>query len=213
MRYFMLNKPGGCITARCDERHSVVMDLFPKEISEGLFPVGRLDRDTEGFLLVTDDGNLCFKLMSPSSDVEKKYFFWATGTLDSDKISALERGVKITDKGDLISAPAKLRLISTDVLYSIRHLLVGKDAKMNGRRSEIPVVCAELTITEGKKHQVKRMLKAVGCKVVYLKRIAIAGVELDPSLPLGAYRPLTESEIEKLCSSCVKANAVAEAEK
>lgn len=203
MLYFMLNKPKGCITARCDPRHSVVMELFPEKLRDAVFPVGRLDKDTEGFLIVTDDGQLCFKLMSPESGVEKKYLLWATGDLTDEKISALQAGVKITDKGDIVSAPAKVRLIKRDVLYSIKDLLVGKDAKLNGRRSEIPVVCAELTITEGKKHQVKRMLKSVGCKVVYLKRIAIAGVELDENLPLGEYRPLIEKELEALKKAIV----------
>ena len=204
MHYFMLNKPKGYITARCDARHSVVMELFPQDLRNSVFPVGRLDRDTEGFLLVTDDGPLCFKLMSPESGVEKKYLFWATGDLTDEKVEALQSGVKITDKGDIVSAPARVRLIKRDVLYGIKDLLVGKDAKMNGRRSEIPVVCAELTITEGKKHQVKRMLRAVGCKVVYLKRTAIAGVELDEKLPLGEYRPLSEQELQVLKNKAFK---------
>ena len=197
----MLNKPKGCITASRDERHDVVMDLFDADLRDSVFPVGRLDRDTEGFLLVTDDGELCFKLMSPKSGVEKTYFLWAVGDVNDDEIDALERGVKITDKGDMISAPAKVRLIGRDVLYNIRHMLVGKDAKMNGRRGEIPVVCLEVTITEGKKHQVKRMMRAVGCKVVYLKRLSIAGVALDEKLPLGEYRPLTDEELERLKSA------------
>ena len=201
MQYYMLNKPKGCITASRDERHDVVMDLFDADLRDSVFPVGRLDRDTEGFLLVTDDGELCFKLMSPKSGVEKTYFLWAVGDVNDDEIDALERGVKITDKGDMISAPAKVKLIGRDVLYNIKHLLVGKDAKMNGRRSEIPVVCLEITITEGKKHQVKRMMRAVGCKVVYLKRLSIAGVTLDENLPLGSYRALTEKELETLKSA------------
>lgn len=201
MQYYMLNKPKGCITASRDERHDVVMDLFDADLRDSVFPVGRLDRDTEGFLLVTDDGELCFKLMSPKSGVEKTYFLWAVGDVNDDEIEALERGVRITDKGDMISAPAKVRLIGRDVLYNIRHLLVGKDAKMNGRRGEIPVVCLEVTITEGKKHQVKRMMRAVGCKVVYLKRLSIAGVALDEKLPLGEYRPLTDEELERLKSA------------
>lgn len=201
MQYYMLNKPKGCITASRDERHDVVMDLFDADLRDSVFPVGRLDRDTEGFLLVTDDGELCFKLMSPKSGVEKTYFLWAVGDVNDDEIEALERGVRITDKGDIISAPARVRLIGRDVLYNIRHMLVGKDAKMNGRRGEIPVVCLEVTITEGKKHQVKRMMRAVGCKVVYLKRLSIAGVALDENLPLGKYRHLTEEELERLKSA------------
>ena len=201
MQYYMLNKPKGCITASRDERHDVVMDLFDADLRDSVFPVGRLDRDTEGFLLVTDDGELCFKLMSPKSGVEKTYFLWAVGGVNEEEIAALERGVGITDKGDIISAPAKVKFIGRDVLYNIKHLLVGKDAKMNGRRSEIPVVCLEITITEGKKHQVKRMMRAVGCKVVYLKRLSIAGVTLDENLPLGSYRALTEKELETLKSA------------
>ena len=204
MQYFMLNKPKGCITASRDERHSVVMELFDASMRDTVFPVGRLDRDTEGFLLVTDDGELCFRLMSPKSGVEKTYFLWAVGDVDDNETAALERGVRITDKGDIISAPAKVKLIGRDVLYNIRHLLVGKDAKMNGRRSEMPVVCLEVTITEGKKHQVKRMMRAVGCKVVYLKRLSIAGVKLDENLPLGEYRSLTEEELKMLkCATSI----------
>ena len=86
MRYYMFNKPRGCITACRDERHKTVMDYFPREEREGLFPVGRLDKDTEGFLIITDDGQLSFRVTSPEHEIEKTYVFYARGELDRDKI-------------------------------------------------------------------------------------------------------------------------------
>ena len=90
MEYYMFNKPSGCITARRDERHKTVMDYFPEEKRDLIFPVGRLDKDTEGFLLVTNDGQLFHELMMPERKVSKTYFFWAKGTITEDKISELD---------------------------------------------------------------------------------------------------------------------------
>lgn len=196
--YYMFNKPRGCVTARRDERHKTVMDYFPEEKRDIIFPVGRLDKDTEGFLLVTDDGNLCFDLMKPEHEVPKTYFFWAQGTLSEEKIAELENGVSIYKNRDFETAPAKITLSKSATLADIKDLLVGDDIKVSNRRGMLPVISGYITITEGKKHQVKRMLRYAKCRIVYLKRVRIGGVELDPSLPCGKYRPLTQSEIELL---------------
>ncbi len=199
MRYYMFNKPRGCITARCDPRCKTVMDYFPEEEKAGLFPVGRLDKDTEGFLIFTDDGKFCFHINEPTHHVEKTYFFYARGTLDEKKLKALESGVPLTQDGSVISAPAKVRRLPDSTYREISHLLDEDTAKLtHTRRGDIPVVSAEITVTEGKKHQVKRMAKAVGLHIVYLERIAIASIPLDKTLKRGEFRQLTPSELEIL---------------
>ncbi len=203
--YYMFNKPLGCITARCDERHKTVMDYFPEEKRSTLFPVGRLDKDTEGFLIVTNDGSLCYNLMKPENIVKKTYFFHALckegRVFGKDEIRKLEKGVGIFKDRDALTAPAKVDIMGTGALRDIKALLVGKDTRVSNRRGDMPIVTGLITITEGKKHQVRRMIGYLGARVVYLKRVCIAGVELDASLPLGNYRPLTEDEIKALFSS------------
>ena len=108
----MFNKPSGCITARRDERHKTVMDYFPQEKRDLIFPVGRLDKDTEGFLLVTNDGQLFHELMMPERKVSKTYFFWAKGTITEDKISELESGAAIYPDKSELTAPAILKIVS-----------------------------------------------------------------------------------------------------
>lgn len=193
--YYMFHKPRGCITARRDERHATVMDYFPEESRDVLFPVGRLDKDTEGFLLITDDGELCFELMSPKNEVPKTYFFWALGVLAEEKIREIESGVSIYKGRDFETAPAKIELLKTAKLHEIKELLSEEDAKMSRRRGEMTVTAAYITITEGKKHQVKRMIRYAGCRVLYLKRVQIGGLALDAVLPRGAYRALNSEEV------------------
>lgn len=198
--YYMFNKPRGCITARRDERHKTVMDFFPEEKRDVLFPVGRLDGDTEGFLLVTDDGELCYRLLRPEHHIPKTYYFKATGMLDAEKISLLEGGVRIYKNSEFYTSPAKLYGISHMTYADIKEYL--EDAhKMSERRNLQSAVEGFITITEGKKHQVRRMLRHVGCKVVYLKRTKMGDLSLDSTLPLGSYRPLTDDEIAVLKSS------------
>lgn len=197
-RYYMFNKPRGCITARSDPRHKTVMDYFPEEERNVLFPVGRLDKDTEGFLLITDDGNLCYDLMKPEKKVAKTYFFWALGELGEEKIRELEQGVEIYRNKGIVTAPAKLTVIKRAALKDISDLLGFEDLKLSVRRGELPVISGNITITEGKKHQVKRMLKYAGCKVVYLKRLSIGNLELDSEIKSGCYRLISKTEIEKL---------------
>lgn len=197
MRYYMFNKPRGCITARRDDRHSTVMDCFPETDRFLLHPLGRLDMDTEGLMVVTDDGKLDMRVMNPEGHIAKTYYFWAIGEMDDDKIYRLENGVDIGY--GCLTQPAKARCMSSAQMQDICHLLGDRYRDRLMRNPTVPVFDGYLTITEGKKHQVKRMLKAVGCCVVYLKRVSIGNLQLDKNLSPGEYRPLTDAELEALC--------------
>lgn len=196
--YYMLHKPRGCVTARRDERHKTVMDYFPEEKRDILFPVGRLDRDTEGLLLVTDDGGLCYDLLMPEKHVTKTYFFWAQGILTEEKIREIEGGVNIYRNREEPTAPAKIEIVGHSTMRGIKELLCEDDSKVSNRRGDLPVTSGVITITEGKKHQVKRMIRYGGCRVVYLKRLAMGALTLDEALAPGEYRPLTEAEVYSL---------------
>lgn len=175
--YYMLHKPMNVVTATKDSHDTTVMDLLPDARGKNLFPVGRLDKDTEGLLLITNDGELAHNLLSPKKHVEKTYYAECSGTIDAARIHMLETGVDIGDEEP--TSPAKVRLISqSDCTYTI-----------------------ELTITEGRFHQVKRMVQAVGGSVTYLKRLSMGGLSLNSDLSKGAYRPLTENEITQLKSN------------
>ncbi len=197
-KYYMFNKPKGCITARTDERHKTVMDYFPESLREIIFPVGRLDKDTEGLLLLTNDGILCYDLMMPERKVSKTYFFWAKGEISEEKKREIESGAAIYPGKDELTAPAKLEILEEKTLSEIKEYLSEDEQKTANRRPQLPAFSGLLTITEGKKHQVKRMLKYAGCRVVYLKRLRIGALNLDKSLPLGSYRELTEKELSAL---------------
>lgn len=188
--YYMFHKPRGCVTAVSDERHRTVMDYFTDVEVPGLHPVGRLDKDTEGLLFVTNDGKWNQRLMHPSHHVAKTYFFWALGTLSAESICALEQGIEL--RGGR-AQPAEFTMGEKKTLESIQDIAVGIK---KGNRKEQPVFSGTLTIYEGKKHQVKRMLKAAGCFVVYLKRISVGGVKLDSRLFPGEYRKLTLKEMK-----------------
>ena len=196
----MFHKPGGCITARRDARHKTVMDYFPKETRDVLFPVGRLDKDTEGLLLITDDGVFNYNLLTPEREVAKTYFFRVLGTLTEEEIGNIEHGVKIYKNRDFETSPAKITLEGISTLGEIREYLSAEDLKLSQRKPNLPVTNGYITITEGKKHQVKRMLRSVGCRVVYLKRTKIGSLSLDENLPKGQYRPLSREEISLLTS-------------
>jgi 16S rRNA pseudouridine516 synthase len=177
--YLMLNKPPGVISATEDSRDRTVVDLLADEyIPFEPFPVGRLDKDTEGLLLLTNDGKLAHNLLSPRKHVPKTYFAEVEGKVDGTDAAAFEKGVELDD--GYVTMPAKLVILKE-----------GDPAE--GRVSKI-----ELTIMEGKFHQVKRMFQAVGKKVVYLKRIAMGPLLLDEHLSVGQYRELTEDELELL---------------
>ena len=173
-RYFMLNKPAGVITASRDERHDTVLELFPEKERRGLFAVGRLDKDTEGLLLITDDGALSHALMSPARHVSKLYEAVVEGTLAPDAVDRFAQGLTLRD--ETVCRPAKLEILSED-----------------GAKSVVRV-----TLHEGKDHQVKRMIAAVGGLVVGLKRLRLGGLALDPALAPGQFRALTEAELALL---------------
>ncbi|TQR18008.1 pseudouridine synthase [Psychrobacillus vulpis] len=170
--YLMLNKPAGVISATEDSRDQTVIDLLKDDVRHfNPYPVGRLDKDTVGLLLLTNDGALTHRLLSPHKDVPKVYFAEIEGRVDESDMEAFTEGV-ILDDG-YKTKPAILNILS------------------KGPVSEI-----ELTITEGKFHQVKRMFEAVGKKVVYLKRLSMGSLKLDESLEEGTYRELTEEELD-----------------
>lgn len=196
--YYMFNKPPGCITARKDANNLTVLDYFDVNEIKGLFPVGRLDKDTEGLLLLTNDGEFSHSLMHPDKHVAKTYFFWAFGSLDFKARECLITGINIGDDEPLAKA-IKIEVEEEGNYQEFKNKMNEnklKDIRINP--SQQLVVSGYLTISEGRRHQVKRMLKAVGCYVVYLKRVSIGGLKLDESLHKGQYRKLTQEEIRTL---------------
>lgn len=200
MQYYMFNKPRGCVTARTDGLYKTVMDYFPEELRCTLHPVGRLDLDTEGLLLITDDGMFDHRLMEPEFHIEKTYFFYAFGRLDDTVVKAFEHGVIINKNGRL-TRPARLNILNYTVVEDIAEYLPDEKRGAYMKNPKGEVTAAELTITEGRNHQVKLMVKSAGCTVAYLKRISVGGVTLDKSLAAGEYRPLTADELKMLTQS------------
>lgn len=187
--YYMFNKPAGCITANCDAVHKTVMDYFDSINIEGLHPVGRLDKDTEGLLFITNDGKWTQKLMHPENHVFKTYFFWSMGELTEEHIQMIRDGVML--RGGK-ARPAEIILKETKQLKDICDIATGIRPE---NQMEHPVYSGYLTVSEGKKHQIKRMIRAIGGYVVYLKRVSIGNVKLDDTLMPGEYRKLTEEEL------------------
>lgn len=197
-KYYMFYKPAGCITARKDEECKTVLDYFDTDLAEGIFPVGRLDKDTEGLLLLTNDGEFSNGLMNPKQHVPKTYYFWAFGSIDSEGKQQMLSGVRIGDKEALamaVSFSIEEEGLYPDLLNQMDSYNI-KDVRINPYQQ--PVLSGYITIMEGRKHQIKRMLKAVGCYVVYLKRISIGQLKLDESLEKGRYRELTQDEVRLL---------------
>lgn len=172
--YFMFNKPAGCVTATTDKSDKTVLDYFKDVRARGLFPVGRLDKDTEGLLIITNDGELSHNLLSPKKHVDKTYFVRTDIDISEDVLKGLENGVDIGD--EKLTLPAK-------AVYA------------SDKKNE---TC--ITITEGRFHQVKRMYYAYEAEVTYLKRISMGSLKLDESLKLGCYRELTDDEVASLKS-------------
>ena len=173
--YFMLNKPAGVISAANDRQETTVVDLIKDRKRDDLFPVGRLDKDTEGLLIITNNGELTHRLLSPKKHVDKVYFARIKGHVTQNDVENFSRGVDIGDEKPTL--PADLVICTSDEISEIR-----------------------LTIREGRFHQVKRMFQAVGKEVIYLKRLQMGGITLDENLKTGEYRRLTEKEVERLCS-------------
>lgn len=181
--YYMLNKPQGVVSATTDDRNATVVSLITESKRSDLFPVGRLDIDTEGLLLLTNDGELAHRLLSPRHHIDKTYLVRIQGILSEDDIEILEQGMDIGDeKRTLPAVVESSRLLSSTELQ-----------KTSEAMSEV-----FFTIQEGRYHQVKRMFAGIGKPVVYLKRIRMGTLELDPKLAPGEYRLLTEAEVKEL---------------
>ncbi len=174
--YYMLNKPKGFVSATTDREHKTVVDIISSSEKKDLFPVGRLDIDTEGLLLITNDGELAHRLLAPKNHVEKTYYVEVSGILDDVDVDAVEKGLDIGEEKNTI--PAKMEILKTDIQNNISSCY--------------------LTIHEGKFHQVKRMMKKLGKTVTYLKRVSMGSLILDSKLKKGNYRKLTDQEIIEL---------------
>lgn len=196
--YYMFHKPSGCVTARSDEKDKTVLDYFQNIDCKGLFPVGRLDKDTEGLLFITNDGEFNHQLMYPDKHVEKTYFFWAFGKLNHEQIQVLETGISIQEGGPL-TRPAKVRIVKEGLFSEFKDEVQGsKHEKVRKNKDIQPVLAGYITISEGRKHQIKRMMKVSGCNIFYLKRVSIGSVTLDETLEKGEFRQLTKAELTSL---------------
>ncbi|MGN0436148.1 MAG: pseudouridine synthase [Wujia sp.] len=172
--YYMLYKPAGVVSATTDNRDKTVIELITENKRRDLFPVGRLDKDTEGLLLITNDGQLSNRLLTPGKHVTKTYLVIVDGMVTDKIVSGLCEGVDIGDEA--LTKPATVRML----------------------RAEEAESQLELTITEGRYHQIKRMFQAFGLNVIYLKRLSMGNLILDENLAPGDYRRLTEEELDKL---------------
>lgn len=170
--YIMLNKPAGVVSATYDNRDKTVIDLINEYKHMDLFPFGRLDKDTEGLLIISNDGKLAHDLLSPKKHVDKKYYVEVEGIVNEEDIVLFKRGITYEHE---ICKPATLEIIESNNISK-----------------------CYVTISEGKYHQVKKMFESVNKKVIYLKRITFGNISLDENLKLGEYRKLTNEEIDKL---------------
>lgn len=176
--YIMMNKPAGVVSATEDNHHKTVIDLLnDKYRTYDIFPVGRLDIDTEGLLLLTNDGVLSHNLLSPKKHVSKKYYVKIAKPLSENDVKILENGIKLEE--NFITKKAKVEIISEDSCENDDNQVY-------------------ITIYEGKFHQVKRMFKAVNNEVLYLKRVKMGNLSLDENLKLGEYRELTGKDLDEL---------------
>lgn len=202
-QYFMLNKPAGVVSATSDKKDTTVVELITTPHAKELFPVGRLDKDTEGLLLLTNDGVLAHELLSPRKHVEKTYFVRVEGLVTKEDIDLFATGMDIGD--EKLTRPAKIEIIrkiqsegkfignDAFVISSDHDRYMGEDSYDNGALTELFI-----TITEGRYHQIKRMFLKVNKPVKYLKRVAMGGLKLDENLAVGKFRKLSESEVNLL---------------
>ncbi len=171
--YYMMHKPGGVLSAARDTRAETVVDLLPPElVRRNLFPAGRLDKDTEGLLILTDDGDFAHRMLSPKKQIFKEYHAVLDKPIGEADIEAFAKGLELSD---MTCLPAKLKILEDG-----------------------PEQLVSVEICEGKFHQVKRMFASRGSTVVYLKRVRIGSLHLDETLPKGETRPLTEAELEAI---------------
>ena len=188
--YYMFNKPYGCITARRDARHPVVMDWFHDLNNDNLSPVGRLDRETEGLLLITDDGVWNSQMTRPEFHVEKTYEFTVLGDLNEEKLYRLEHGVLLNGSSEP-TAPAKLIVNGRSSLGdTLPRLHPEIQEKSRHNPLDRPVTFGSITITEGRNRQIRRMMKEVRCLVLNLKRTSMGSLTLDPDLLPGQWKEI-----------------------
>lgn len=188
--YYMFNKPFGCVTARRDDRYPVVMDWFRDLRNENLSPVGRLDRETEGLLVITDDGMWNRKMTRPEFRCKKTYEFMVMGDLNQEKVKKLEKGVLLNGTEQL-TAPAQITVTGQSTLGEVMpslHPEVQEKSKHNPM--DRPVTFGSIVITEGKNRQIRRMMKEVRCLVLQLKRISMGDIVLNESLAPGEWKEI-----------------------
>ena len=174
MQYYLMNKPKGLVSATEDRHQKTVIDLLPEDSRKDLFPVGRLDKDTTGLLLITNDGDLAHRLLQPGKHVDKTYIALVDGKILDKHVKAFAKGLVMDE--DWTALPAKLTLLSEEAEGSL----------------------AEIVIREGKFHQIKRMFEVIGMEVLELTRVKMGPLELDPDLEEGEYRKLSEEELREL---------------
>ena len=174
--YYMLNKPQGVVSATTDKTDKTVIDIITDKKRKDLFPVGRLDKDTEGLLIITNDGELAHRLLSPKHHVDKIYEADVKGKLPDSCVEMFAEGLVVDSS--FTAMPAILNIISYDAFTDTSHI--------------------RITIKEGKYHQIKRMFNAVDSEVLYLKRLSMGSIVLDKTLKTGEYRALTDAEISAL---------------
>ena len=189
-RYYMLNKPAGCISATKDGLSQTVIEFLKGEPTKDLFPVGRLDKDTEGLLLITNDGMLAHNLLSPKKHVDKTYIAYVDKKLDEEQLNLFKKGLDIGDETPTL--PAYIKEASKEAI--IEHK---EKASINDDNFNYSAVYTVI-LKEGRYHQIKRMFEHLGSKVVYLKRLSMGKLLLDSQLIPGCYRPLTPEEILSL---------------
>lgn len=196
-QYMMLHKPAGCVTATKDNLHKTIMDYLPAHCRKDMFPVGRLDLDTEGLLLITNDGEMAHNLLAPGKHVPKTYYARIVGCVTQKECEMFAKGLDIGE--EKLTKPAVLNILSSNVPAAIFDKTDTADAPEHmDSAADLSLSEVMITITEGKFHQIKRMFQAVGMKVVYLRRVSMGNLHLDKTLRPGEYRFLTEEEITDL---------------
>lgn len=200
--YYMFYKPYGCVCARRDDSHPTVIDYFKELNNPNLSPVGRLDKETEGLLIITDDGKYNQMMTHPENKIEKKYEFIVMGIIDDTKRKQLENGIllKGTSKN---TSPAKIYINGTKNLSDISsNLHPNIQNQLQNNRPDTPVTIGNITITEGKKHQIRRMMRAIDCFVIHLKRISMGDICLDETLLPGEWTNLSIDCVNKQNKTC-----------
>ena len=188
--YYMFHKPFGCVTARRDDRYPVVMDYFSSLNNENLSPVGRLDRETEGLLLITDDGQWNRLMTLPNSNKEKRYEFIVMGDLTPEKVAQLETGVLLRGD-DRPTAPCKVEITGYSTLGEVLPMLHEEIQRKSAHNPmDRPMTFGTITITEGRYRQIRRMMKVVRCLILSLKRVRVDNIVLDESLNPGEWKEI-----------------------